>query len=204
MRSFVSMTIFLALGGCMNHARSENGSGAESARASEAVQVFPTSYICGRLEIDPGVRSDVISAGDEKGLLNVVFRRFGQRLRQLGLSLESTGDTSGSRFRSGPGRQDHCKAAADIELIVSVAPGPTGGPDPARGHPAIEPYKLTLSLRQGDVRASSQVSRRRGEVNSKVFLDPRVATPSSAAAASIADDIAELATSLAPSLERGA
>ena len=204
MRPFVSITILLALSGCINQERSDSRSGTQFGAESKALKIFPTTYICGKLEIGPGVRSDVVSAGDEKGLINVVFRRFGERLQQLGLPPDSAGDTGGSRFRSGPGREDHCKAAADIELIVSVAHGPEGGPDPARGHPLIEPYKVTITLRQGDMRVSREVSRRSGDVNPKVFLDPRVATPSSAAAASIVDDIAELATSIASSLEKAA
>src|SRR4051794_16894 len=112
MRSFAFIAVFMALSGCMNRGRSEDRS--ESVRESKAIEAFPTSYICGRLEIDSRVGSDIVSAADEKGLLNVAFRRLSERLRQLGLPLDSAGDTSGSRFRSGPGREGRCRAAADI------------------------------------------------------------------------------------------
>ena len=204
MRSFVFTVALLALPGCMDPGQSENRSKAESARESEALKVFPTTYICGKLEIDRHVSSDIVSATDEEGLLNVAFRRFGDRLQQLGLPLNSAGDTSGSRFRGGLGREDHCKGAAEIELVVSVAPGPPGGPAPVIGRPLIVPYKLTMTLRQGDTRVAREISRRSGEVNSRVFIDPRVDTPSQAAAASVTDDISEFATSLAASLEKGA
>jgi hypothetical protein len=172
-------------------------------RNAGAIQVFSRSYICGELRVAPGL-SGVVSAADERGLLNVVFRRFAERLRQLGVSLDSEGDTSGSRFRSGAAREQHCNAAADIELVISVAPGSPGGPEPPASRPPIEPYKLSLSLRQGDARASREIARRRGDANPGVITDSRTADVSRATAASITNDIAELATSLAASLVKGA
>lgn len=204
MRSIVFTAALLALSGCMDRGESENSARTEIVRKREALKVFPTTYICGKLEIDPRLSSHIVSAADERGLLNVVFRRLGDRLQKLGLPLDSAGDTSGSRFRSGAGREGHCKAATDIELVVSVAPGRAGGPAPIAGRPLIVPYKLTMVLRQGEARVSREISRRSGEANSEVFMDPRVDTPSRAAAASITDDIAELATSLAASVEKGA
>ncbi len=175
-----------------------------SSRESEAIEVFPTSYICGKLNVDPDFSTDIPSRLSKlgHGVLNVAFHAISTRLRQLDLPLTREGDTTGNRFQFHGGGPQQCTEPEDIQLVVSVAPGPEGGRKPPPGRPLITPYVLSVTMRQGDVSLSRRVSRTKNQANARLFSDPRIASVTSATAASIVDDISDLTSSLVVSPDK--